>query len=146
MRFPATSRLLMVAGVFAVLLAGEVRAELVVVVNARSGVAALTRNEVVNIFFGRYRQFFNGVEAQPVDLVDAHPDRTRFYKALVDKDISEVNAYWSRQVFSGRAPPPSKVATPEEVLKWVVSHPGGIGVIDLAKADARVRVVYELGP
>lgn len=124
--------------------AAEVRAELVVVVNARCGVAAMTRNEVVNIFFGRSRQFFNGIEAQPVDMLDSHSDRARFYNALLGKDLSEVNAYWSRQVFSGRAQPPAKVGTPEEVLKWVVSHPGGIGFIELSKADARVRVVHEL--
>lgn len=123
----------------------EARAELVVVVNARCGVAAMTRNEVVNIFFGRNRQFFNGVEAQPVDLVDSHPDRERFYAGLVGKDLSEVNAYWSRQVFSGRMQPPPKVGSSEEVLKWVISHPGGIGFVELSKADARVRVVYELG-
>lgn len=76
--------------------AAEVRAELVVVVNARCGVAAMTRNEVVNIFFGRSRQFFNGIEAQPVDMLDTHPDRARFYNALLGKDLSEVNAYWSR--------------------------------------------------
>ena len=124
----------------------EVRAELVVVVNARCGVAAMTRNEVSNIFFGRNRQYFNGIEAQPVDLSDIHPDRKRFYGLLVGKDLSEINAYWSRQVFSGRMQPPVKVNSTEEVLKWVVSHPGGIGVVDLAKADARVRVVYELTP
>ncbi|MCG2578155.1 hypothetical protein LZ012_14260 [Dechloromonas sp. XY25] len=124
--------------------AAEVRAELVVVVNARCGVAAMTRNEVINAFFGRSRQYFNGVETQPVDMVDTHPDRARFYDALVGKELSEVNAYWSRQVFSGRLQPPVKVGTPEEVLKWVVSHPGGIGFVELSKADARVRVVYEL--
>jgi hypothetical protein len=125
---------------------GEALAELVVVVNARSGVAVMTRNEITNIFFGRYRQFFNGVEAQPVDLVDTHPDRARFYKALVGKELSDVNAYWSRQVFSGRMQPPGKVATPDEVLKWVSTHQGGIGFIELSKADARVRVVYEFAP
>ena len=124
----------------------EVRAELVVVVNARCGVAAMTRNEVVNVFFGRNRQFFNGVEAQPVDMPDSHPDRARFYRALVGKDVSEVNAYWSRQVFSGRMQPPTKVNTTDDVMKWVSSHPGGIGFIDLSRADARVRVVYDLTP
>jgi len=104
----------------------------------------MTRNEVVNIFFGRYRQFFNGLEAQPVDLLDAHPDRARFYQALVGKDLSDINAYWSRQVFSGRMQAPPRVASSEEVLKWVAAHPGGIGFVELAKADARVRVVYEL--
>lgn len=126
--------------------AAEVRAELVVVVNVRCGVAAMTRNEVVNLFFGRTRQFFNGVEAQPVDMLDSHPDRARFYNALLGKDLSEINAYWSRQVFSGRMQPPPKVGSPEEVLKWVASHPGGIGFVELSKADARVRVVYELTP
>lgn len=125
---------------------GEVAAELVVVVNVRAGVAVMTRNEVTNIFFGRYRQFFNGLEAQPVDLSDAHPDRARFYKGLVGKDLSDVNAYWSRQVFSGGRQPPAKVNTSEEVLRWVISHPGGIGFIDISKADARVSVVYELPP
>jgi len=125
---------------------GEALADLVVVVNARTGVAVMTRNEIVNIFFGRYRQFFNGVEAQPVDLVDGNPDRARFYSALVGKDLSDVNAYWSRQVFSGRMQAPPRVGTADEVLRWVSSHPGGIGFIDLSKADARVRVVYEFKP
>lgn len=137
-------RLFLLCSMLWLLLAAEAQAELVVVVNARSGVAAMSRNEVVNLFFGRSRQFFNGIEAQPVDMVDSHPDRARFYAGLVAKDLSEVNAYWSRQVFSGRLQPPIRVSTPEDVLKWVVSHPGGIGFVELSKADARVRVVYEL--
>ena len=125
---------------------GDALADLVVVVNARNGVAVMTRNEVVNIFFGRYRQFFNGVEAQPVDLVDSNPERARFYAGLVGKDISDVNAYWSRLIFSGRVQAPPRMNNAEEVLKWVSSHPGGIGFVELSKADARVRVVYELAP
>jgi hypothetical protein len=119
-------------------------AELVVVVNARNGVAAMTRNEVINIFFGRNRQFFNGVEATPVDLDDAHPRRTEFYKLLVGKDIAEINAYWSRQIFTGRMQAPPRLSSTEEVIKWVVANPGGIGFVELPRADARVRVVYEL--
>ncbi|WP_205421370.1 hypothetical protein [Dechloromonas sp. HYN0024] len=144
----AFRRLILPLAIFWLLLqpAAEVRAELVVVVNARLGVAAMTRNEVVNIFFGRNRQFFNGVEAQPVELPESHAERARFYRLLVGKDLSDINVYWSRQVFAGRLQPPVRVSSSEEVLKWVVSHPGGIGVVDLAKADARVRVVYELTP
>lgn len=128
------------------LLSCPVLAELVVIVNARAGVAAMTRGEVINVFFGRNRQFFNGVEALPVDLVDGHPDRERFYKALVGKEIADVNAYWSRQYFSGGVRPPGRMASPEEVVKWVASRPGGIGFVELGKADARVRVVYDVLP
>ena len=119
-------------------------AQLAVVVNVKSGVAVMTRNEVVNIFFGRYRQFFNGLEAKPVDLVDSNPDRANFYQALVGKDLSEINAYWARLVFSGRLRPPVQVSSSDEVLKWVVNNPGGIGFVEMSKVAARVRVVLEL--
>jgi ABC-type phosphate transport system substrate-binding protein len=121
-------------------------AQMVVIVNARSGVAVMSRNEVINIFFGRYRQFFNGLEAKPVDLQDSHPDRARFYAGLVGKDLAEINAYWSRQLFSGRMTAPPRLNTPEEVVKWVASNPGGIGFVELPYADARVLVVFELKP
>lgn len=125
-------------------LPGLAWADLVVIVNIRSGVATMTRNEVINLFFGRSRQFFNGIEALPVDLSDAHSDRARFYQLLVGKDLAQVDAYWSRQVFSGKTRPPPKLATSEEVVKWVIANPGGIGFVDAAKVDARVRVVLEL--
>jgi hypothetical protein len=124
----------------------EATGSLAVVVNARCGVAVLTRNEVINIFFGRYRQFFNGREALPVDLVDGHPVRGQFYRRLVGKDISEINAYWSRQIFSGRMQALPKVATPDEAMKWVAANPCGIGFIEQAKADARFNIVHELAP
>ncbi len=119
---------------------------LAVIVNARCGVAVLTRNEVINIFFGRYRQFFNGREAHPVDLEDRHPLRGQFYRRLVGKSLSEINAYWSRQIFSGRMQALPKVATPEEVVKWVAANPCGIGFVEEAKVDARFNIVHELAP
>lgn len=120
--------------------------QMVVVVNTRSGVAAMTRPEVVNVFFGRNRQFFNGLEVEPVDLIDTHPLRARFYSQLVGKSLADIDAYWSRQIFSGRLRPPPRVNNSEEVIRWVSSHPGGIGFIDFQKADARVRIVYEFSP
>lgn len=132
--------LLLLAG----LLPGIAVADLVVVVNARSGVAVMTRNEVINIYFGRNRQFFNGLEAKPVDLHDSNPARAQFYRLLVGKEIPEINAYWSRQVFTGTMQAPPRLETTDDVLRWVANNPGGIGFIELSRADARVRVVYEL--
>ncbi|MFV0372218.1 MAG: hypothetical protein ACK5JI_11375 [Azonexus sp.] len=118
-------------------------ADLVVIVNARSGVAAMTRNEVVHVFFGRNRLFFNGQEALPVDLQGNHPLREQFYRLLVGKELAEVDAYWSRQQFTGGLNPPLRVKSSEEVLDWVASRPGAIGFVELSRADARVRVVHD---
>jgi hypothetical protein len=119
---------------------------LAVVVNARCGVAVLTRNEVINIFFGRYRLFFNNREAQPVDLEDSHPLRAQFYYRLVGKELSEVNAYWSRQIFSGRTQALFKAASPDEATKWIVANPCGIGFVAQNRVDARFNIVYDLDP
>ncbi len=132
--------------IWLVLSAQPLLADPVVIVNVRSGIAVMSRSDVINVFFGRNRQFFNGVEVQPIDLADSHPLRELFYSRLVGKDLAEINAYWSRQVFSGRMQAPPRAASVEEVLKWVAERPGGIGFVPLAKADARVRVVYELQP
>lgn len=138
------SRLLILLAL--VLPVSQVLADPVVIVNARSGIAVMSRSDVINVFFGRNRQFFNGVEVQPIDLIDSHSLRGIFYERLLGKDLAEVNAYWSRQVFSGRMQALPRGASIEDVLKWVAEHPGGIGFVPLSKADARVRVVYELLP
>ncbi len=101
---------------------------------------------MVNLFFGRSRQLFNGIEAQVADLQDTHPDREHFYRALVGKELADINAYWARQLFSGHLRPPPQLKTSEEMLRWVAERPGGVGYVDLRQADARVRVVYELKP
>lgn len=140
MRFGQASFLLLLGGL---LLAPTAEADLVVVVNARAGVAVMSRNEVANVFLGRHRTFFNGLPVQPVDLIDGNPDRAKFYDLLLGKSLADINAYWSRQTFSGGLQPIARVSSADEVLKWVVARPGGIGFLERDRTDARVRVVYE---
>src|SRR5512146_3193205 len=73
--------------------------DLVVVVNPKSGVHQLSRDEVINIFLGRYRQLPGGIAAEPLDLPAGVADRALFYERLVGKDQAEINAYWARLVF-----------------------------------------------
>lgn len=41
--------------------------DLVVVMNTNSGIERLSRDQVINIFLGRFRQLPNGATALPVD-------------------------------------------------------------------------------
>lgn len=119
-----------------------IRAEIVVVVNPDSGVTEMSRDEVVNIYMGRYQGLPTGDTAFPVDL---EPLREEFYRRLVNRTLSEVNSYWARLVFSGRASPPRRVDNPTAVLEVVANNRGAIGYLDTADVDPqRVRVVYEL--
>lgn len=116
----------------------------VVIVNAQSGVAEMNREEVINVFLGRFRQLPSGVAARPIDLPETHPVRERFYRLLVDKQPAEIRAYWARLVFSGRTSPPATADGEAAVLATVVRDRQAIGYLPAPSADPRVRVVYEL--
>lgn len=121
----------------------EAMADVVVVANPRSGIDRLSRDEVINIFLGRFRQLPSGLSAQPVDLPATQPEKAIFYLWLVNKDLAEINAYWSRLIFSGRTTPPVQAKSTEDVIDFVAKTPGGIGYVERSKVDGRVKLVFE---
>ena len=118
-------------------------AEPVVVVNAASAVQQLSQDEVINIFLGRYRRLPNGETAVPIDQPENGTLRADFYRRLVNKDLNEINAYWSRLIFSGRTSPPIPAATANDVVVLLISNPGGIAYIERSHIDKRFRIVME---
>lgn len=119
------------------------RADLVLVVSVDSGISSLSRDEVVNIFLGRYRKLPNGATAVPLDIDGDSMERRMFYQSLLGKPLAEINAYWSRLVFSGRTTPPEDVPTQRDVLARVMRDPVAIGYVDRANLNEKVKVVYE---
>ena len=123
-------------------LAGQ--AELVVVLNAQSTVDQLSKTQVVNIFLGHSRELPNGVPASPVDLPFGMTEKADFYQTLVNKDLDQIAAYWSRLVFAGSTSPPVQASNVQEVLQYVGSHRGAIAYMERRNVDARVKVVLSL--
>ena len=116
--------------------------DLVVIVNAGSGVDRLTREDAINIFMGRYKKLPSGISALPVD---ENGEKAAFYKLLVGKELPEIQSYWARLVFSGQGSPPRQMESPAEVIDTVANNKGAIGYLDRKKVNSRVKVVLELG-
>ena len=135
--------------VFALLLSGGVRANdassIVVIVNPSCGVDKLTRDEVIDIFLGRYRKLPSGRVAMPID-VTAEGDRARFYQLLVKKSPAEMSSYWARLVFSGTTSPPFQVPDAQTALELVQSNPNAIAYVERASVTPKVKVVLEIKP
>jgi len=132
--------------ILTLLLAGlccPLAAEPVVVVRANSPVQQLSQDEVVNIFLGRYRSLPGGSTALPVDQPDSSALRAEFYRRLVNKNLNEINAYWSRLIFSGKTAPPQQAGSAAEVLLIVSSSPAGIAYVEREQVDKRLRIVME---
>lgn len=117
-----------------------------VIVNPASGVEKLTREEVIDIFLGRYRKLPSGTMALPIDVAETSAARARFYQLLVKKSSAEMSSYWARLVFSGQTSPPFQVPDTQTALDLVRSNPNAIAYIDRAQVTSQVKVVLEIKP
>jgi ABC-type phosphate transport system substrate-binding protein len=125
--------------------AGAARAaDLVVIVNPQSGVEKLSKDEVIDIFLGRYRKLPGGRVALPIDVAESGTERARFYQLLVKKSSSEMSSYWARLVFSGQTSPPFQVPDARSALELVQSSPNAIAYVDRSAVTPKVKVVFEL--
>jgi hypothetical protein len=117
---------------------------LAVVVDAHAGIERMSHDEVINIFLGRYRRLPNGIGATPIDQPEDGNLKNLFYRRLVNKSPSEINAYWARLIFSGKTAPPTQSSSATEVTKLLINSTGGITYMDRSKVDGRFHIVLEL--
>ena len=85
----------------------------------------------------------HGIAAQPVDSPTDSPERTAFYRQLVNKSPSEIKAYWSRLVFSGGARPPVSPDSHAEQVRILASTPGAVSYVERSTVDSRVKIVFD---
>lgn len=122
----------------------QAAAETVVIISAHSPVEALTREQVVNIFMGRYRKLPDGSAVHPLDTGPDTPERRDFYKKLLDKNLAEINAYWARLTFSGRTQPPQPLETSHDVVAAVGRDPHLIGYAERRAVTGPVKILLVL--
>jgi ABC-type phosphate transport system substrate-binding protein len=109
-----------------------------IVVIMAPNAAPLTKEQISNIYLGRSLDF------KPVDLPDASPTRSDFYKKATDRDASQVKAAWARLMFTGHGQPPKIMADAAAVKKAVAADPKSVGYIDRGDVDSTVKVVLAL--
>lgn len=134
-------RLSIVLGLLLGLCVGSPAAEVVVVVSASCPVAALTREQVVDIFLGKASRFPDGSRVVPIDRLEGSALRDEFYMKFAARSPAQVKAHWSKIIFTGRGQPPQEIANAGEMKKILAENPGAIGYIEQNMVDASVRVV-----
>lgn len=117
------------------------RADIAIVINEASAVRQISHSEAVNIFMGRYRRLPNDSVALPIDQA---PLKARFYRALVQKDMAEINSYWARLVFSGRASPPQQTDSLEDLVDIVTHNNNALGYVDAGHMPSHIRVLLTI--
>ena len=116
------------------------QAEVVVIVHPSNNSVSIDKSYIKNIFMGKVKVFPNGEKAIPIEL-DMSDSRNDFLRNYLGKSEGELQSYWSRMLFTGKAQPPKVVDNEQEVRKLVANNPNLIGFIDSANVDESVRVV-----
>jgi ABC-type phosphate transport system substrate-binding protein len=119
------------------------RADVVVVVSAKSPVRILTAEQTTKIFLGKVASFPNGQTAVPVDQPEGSSIRDEFYSKVVHKNSSQLTAYWAKIIFTGDGRPPKLQPDSMAVRKMIANDPNAIGYIDRSAVNRSVRIILE---
>jgi hypothetical protein len=122
---------LLICLLFPVSLSAEGRFELtwMVVVNQDSGLTSLSQKQVMSLFLGRAQFLPGGSRVKTFDYPADSPMRAGFYQSLTGKNIADIDAYWARLKYSGRASPPQALDNAEAIIKKVSEQKGALSYL-----------------
>lgn len=115
--------------------------EVVVITHPSNSNASIGKADFSRIFLGRVKSFPDGSKAVPINQVAGNSTRIAFDKEHLGKSASQIKAYWSRQLFTGRGVPPQEVSEDADVIKSVSANRNMIGYVDSSAVNDSVRVV-----
>jgi len=116
-------------------------AELVVIVNPKNALSALTSEQVANIYLGKTNAFPDGSSLAAADLSEGAPHRDEFYATVTDRTAPQVKAVRARLIFTGKGTPPREFGTAADVKHYVASNPSAVGYIEKSALDSTVKAV-----
>ena len=119
-------------------------ADIVIVVNKDSPLTSLSSKEAKRIFLGVTKKLPNGKSIKIADLGDDDAVMEEFYMTVTNKSVSEIKSRWAGLAFSGKAVPPARLNSQNDVKIWLKGNNSGIGYIDSKRVDDSLRVVYTL--
>lgn len=100
-----------------------------IVVHAENPVVTLSREQVSEFFLKKRRSWPHGSSVVPVDQRRGSALRDRFSQSLLGLRSRDVESYWQKLIFTGRAVPPSEMPSDSAILEFVRTHPGAIGYV-----------------
>ncbi|WP_139141971.1 hypothetical protein [Alteromonas lipolytica] len=126
--------------------AGVVASEaaIAIVVAQNSTIESISKRELIDVFMGRFDVLESGQKVQPVDYVNGSALRANFYRALVGKSERQINAYWSRLIFSGRAKPPAQVDSISESVEFILTNNTALSYIPVSNVSEEMKIVLVL--
>ena len=134
-------KLLAKAVLTAALISGVAQADVVVIANP-TGPDALSKAQVAKLYLGKSKKLPNGAKAEVIEQAEISAIRAEFHASVTGKSDSQLQAYWSRLIFTGKGKPPKTIGSSSLIKSQVASRPSAIAYIDEAEVDDSVKIVF----
>ncbi|MBZ9611859.1 phosphate ABC transporter substrate-binding protein [Rheinheimera maricola] len=125
------------------LVMGTVQAGIVVIAHPANS-NSVTVEELQRLYTGKSSSFANGDAVLPLNLTDANTLRGSFDEKALGRSSSQIKAYWSKLVFTGKGTPPKEVSSDEEMIKLVSSNPNILGYVGSDTDVSAVKVLLKI--
>lgn len=116
-------------------MAAPARAELVIIVNPQNAATRMFPSQAAQFFLG------GSVLFTPIEQPEGSAIRAEFDKKVLEKTPAQVEAIWSKIVFTAKGKPPKECKSSAEVKKAVAENVNAIGYIEKAAVDDTVKVI-----
>lgn len=116
--------------------------DLVVVVGRGSAVSSVSAYEIGHVFLGRLTGLQGVGAVHPLELRDDHEARLRFHAEIVGMSEHKLRAHWAAMVLTGRARPPQRVGSIEELKERLKADAKAIAYVRREQLDGSLKQVY----
>jgi ABC-type phosphate transport system substrate-binding protein len=123
----------------AILISSSCLADVAVIVHPSNN-NALDSATISRIFLGKEKSFADGNQVVPINQEEGSAVTEEFNADVLNKSSSQLKAYWSKLVFTGKGSPPTDTPSDADVIKLIASNPNMIGYVDASKVDGSVKV------
>jgi len=128
---------------FGLVVSATAFAETAVIVSKDNANSNLDKNQIEQIFLGKTSSFPDGAKAIPIDQNEGSATRDAFNDNVLGKNASQLKAYWSRLIFTGKGTPPKESGNDADVVGLVAKNPNLIGYVDASAVNDSVKVVFK---
>ncbi|MGY5450875.1 phosphate ABC transporter substrate-binding protein [Agarivorans sp. MS3-6] len=113
-----------------------------VVIANPAGPDALSKAEVKKLFLGKLKKLPNGKAPVVIEYNEGDPLRVAFHDVATGKSEAQLQAYWSKLIFTGKAKPPKTAASASVAVSEVAGNADAIAYVDEADVTDAVKVVF----
>jgi len=120
--------------------------QFIVIANAASPIATLSKEQLSAIFQKKLTKWNDTISIVPIDHEKGAKLRDTFCRAVLGRSASVVDNYWQTQIYSGRDVPPQMQRGDARVLEYMKTHPNAIGYVAAGTALGKeVKVITVKG-